>query len=230
MEANYRAWNNEHALLRQQLEQDKNYPAALETFLRHHAAVHAVELDLSGGWSCADEILAGLNESQMRAVPQGGEHSVVWALWHIARIEDVTLNILLADAPQVFQSQGWQKKVGSPYDNVGNEMSPEEIVRLSEAVDLKALMDYRLTVGRRTREIVRSLNFAELQKPPSLERLNRIAEAGAVGEKAAWLLDYWGGKPATNLLLMPATRHCFVHLNEVRRMIPKLKRLPLSLE
>jgi hypothetical protein len=38
-------------------------------------------------------------------------------------------------------------------------------------------------------------------------------------------LDYWGGHPAANLLLMPATRHSFVHLNEIKRMLPKLKRL-----
>jgi hypothetical protein len=85
-----------------------------------------------------------------------------------------------------------------------------------------------LAVGRRTREIVHQLDFAELQKLPAPERLNRIAEEGAVGEKATWLLEYWGGKASSNLLLMPATRHCFVHLNEVRRMLPKLKRLPVG--
>jgi hypothetical protein len=103
-------------------------------------------------------------------------------------------------------------------------MSPEEICRLSETVDLKALIAYRLVVGKRTREIVHSLDFAVLQRPPEPERLTQIAKEGAVGEKATWLLDYWGGKPATNLLLMPATRHCFVHLNEIRRMLPKLRR------
>jgi hypothetical protein len=228
MEANYRDWNDEHALLRQLLEKDKNYPKALETFLPHHAAVHAAELYPEGHWSCADEILGRLNAEQMRRIPKGSEHSVVWALWHITRIEDVTLNILLAETPQVFQSQGWREKIGSPYENVGNEMSPDEIARLSESVDLKALMDYRLAVGQRTREIVRQLDFNELQKPPRPERLKRIAKEGAVGEKAAWLLEYWGGKASSNLLLMPATRHCFVHLNEVRRLLPKLKQLPGS--
>lgn len=228
MEANYRDWNEQHALLRQLLEKDKDYPEALQTFLRHHEAVHAAGLHPESHWSFADETLSRLTDEQMRRVPKGGEHSVVWAVWHIARIEDVTMNILLADAPQVFQSGGWREKVGSPYENVGNEMSPEEIGRLSASVDLQALLAYRLEVGKRTREIVRHLNFAELDELPAPERLHRIAKEGAVGGKAAWLLEYWGGKASCNLLLMPATRHCFVHLNEVRRMLPKLRRLPAS--
>jgi hypothetical protein len=226
MEANLRDWNDQHTLLRQLLEKDKNQPEALQIFLSHHEAVHAAELRPGDHWSFADETLGGLNAEQMRRIPKSCEHSVVWGLWHIARIEDVTMNILLADTPQVFQSQGWREEVDSPYENVGNEMSPAEIARLSESVDLKALIGYRLAVGQQTREIVRQLDFNELQKPPFPERLKRIAEEGAVGEKATWLLEYWGGKASTNLLLMPATRHCFVHLNEVRRMLPKLRRLP----
>jgi hypothetical protein len=46
-----------------------------------------------------------------------------------------------------------------------------------------------------------------------------------VRTQATWLLEYWGGHPKTNLLLMPATRHSLVHFNEIGRMLPKLKKL-----
>jgi len=224
MEANYRTWNDQHSLLRQLLEKDKDYPRALGVFLDHHAQVHAGELSPNGHWSFFDEVLGGLTIQQMRAIPASEEHSIVWLLWHIARIEDATLNVLLADSDQVFDTGDWNKKLASPFENVGNEMSPEEICQLSEAVNIEVLLAYRLAVGKRTREIVCGLDFAILQKLPAPERLNRIAKERAVGEKANWLLDYWGGKPAANLLLMPATRHCFVHLNEIRHMLPKLRR------
>ena len=227
-EANYRNWNNQHSLLRRLLEKDKDYHQALETFSSHHEEIHALELRPGEHWSFPDEVLRGLTDEQMRWIPAEGGHSVVWVIWHIARIEDVTMNILLADSPQVFHIGDWQGKLESPYENVGNEMSPEDIARLSQAINLEALMSYRLTVGKRTREIVRDLNFAELHGLPAGERLNRLAREGAVGEKAAWLLEYWGGKAASNLLLMPATRHCFVHLNEVRHMLSKLKRLSVN--
>jgi hypothetical protein len=225
MEANYRRWNDQHNLLRQFLEKEKDYPKALELFLHHHAEIHTKELCLGEHWSFPSEVLEGLNDQQMRLILAKEEHSIVWLLWHIARIEDVTMNILLADSDQLFNTGDWKVKLASPFVNLGNEMTPEEICRLSESVDLNALMAYRLAVGKRTRDIVRSLDFSTLHRQPDPNRLARIAKEGAVGEKAAWLLDYWGGKPATNLLLMPASRHCFVHLNEIRYMLPKLKRI-----
>ncbi len=60
---------------------------------------------------------------------------------------------------------------------------------------------------------------------PLPERLKRLAEDGTVRAQATWLLEYWGGHPKTNLLLMPATRHSFVHFNQVGRMLPTLRRL-----
>jgi hypothetical protein len=219
-----RDWNDQHARLRRLLEVDQDYPNALETFLSLHATVHAAELRPSEHWSIPGELLGELSSEQMRRIPKGSDHSVVWSLWHITRIEDVTVSILLADASQVIHSGDWKVKLGSPWENVGNEMSPAEISRLSESVELAALMAYRLAVGKRTEEIVSNLNFAGLRELPAPERINRIAAEGAVGEGGGWLLNYWGGKPGFNLLLMPATRHPFVHLNEIRRMLAKLRR------
>jgi hypothetical protein len=219
-----RNWNAQHALLRRLVEVDQDYSHALETFLSLHATVHTAELHPSDHGSIQDEVLSGLSPAQMRLIPEGSEHSAVWALWHITRIEDVTMNILLADTAQLFHTGGWQDKLGTPWENVGNEMSPEDIGRLSETIILEALLSYRLAVGKRTQAILRDVNFAGLREPPAPERIKRIAVESAVGEGGRWLLEYWGGRPGLNLLLMPATRHLFVHLNEIRRMLPKIKR------
>jgi hypothetical protein len=225
MEANRRYWNDQHSILRRYLEKERNYPKALEVFWEHHAAVHTAKLLPGGRWSFQDEVLGGLADEQIRCLPRGGDLSIAWMLWHMARIEDATMNMLLAGSPQVFSGSNWQDKLAATCVDVGNEMTRAEITALSEAVNLKALLAYRLAVGKRTRQIVRRLNPDELWRRPDPERLKSIAKAGAVREQAAWLLKYWGGHPAANLLLMPATRHCFVHLNEASRMLPKLSRL-----
>ncbi|MGB8648605.1 MAG: DinB family protein [Anaerolineae bacterium] len=220
-----REWNAQHALLRRLLEKDKDYRQALPVFLAHHAAVHTAKLAWEKQGSYQDEVLAGLTETQMRSVPPGRPHSAAWALWHITRIEDVTLNLLLANSPQVFSRGNWSDKLEVATASVGNAMSAAEIAELSAALNLKALLAYRLAVGKRTREIVRRLNPALLWDRPAPERLERIVQEGAVGEDERWLLKYWGGHPASNLLLMPATRHAFVHLNEIARMRPRLLRV-----
>ena len=37
-------------------------------------------------------------------------------------------------------------------------------------------------------------------------------------------MDYWGGKTFAGQLLMPATRHNFVHLNKAMRVKQKLQK------
>ncbi|CAG0933379.1 hypothetical protein TFLX_03035 [Thermoflexales bacterium] len=226
MESNLKHWNAQHQLLHRLLLKDKAYQQAIPVFLDHHAAVHAAKLQAGAQhWSWHDEVLSGLTPEQMRYTPKSSPHSVAWRIWHIARIEDATMNILLADSSQVFESGQWLDKLEIDFVGVGNELSQADIVKLSETINLKALFAYRLAVGKRTRTLIKRLNLNELAQPPAPARLQRLTQERAVQEPALWLANYWGGHPAANLLLMPATRHCFVHLNEIKRLLPKLKRV-----
>ena len=225
MDDNLKHWNVQHALLRRLLMKDKAYQQALPIFLEHHAAVHTAKLQAKAHWSWHDEVLSGLTPDQLRYTPKSSPHSVAWRIWHMARIEDATMNVLLADAVQVFESGNWRDKLEIDCVGVGNEMSSADIVGLSEAINLKALFAYRLAVGKRTRAVVKRLKPDNLLRRPKPDRLQRLVTEQAVQPPALWLLDYWGGYPAANLLLMPATRHPFVHLNEIKRLLPKLKRL-----
>lgn len=218
-----RVWNEQHAALRRLLLKDKDYGKALPIFLSQHGMVHSAKLR-AGVWSFQDEVLSGLTPKQLRYCSPKSPHSAAWKIWHIARIEDATMNLLLADSPQVLQG-GWLDRLEISCVSVGNEQSDAEIIELGKAINLKALLAYRLAVGKRTRSLVRRLDPAILWKPPTLDRLQRLIAEGAVIDRTEWLRDYWGGHPAANLLLMPASRHCLVHLNEIERMLPKLKRL-----
>ncbi len=175
-------------------------------------------------WSYQDEVLDGLSDAHLRCIPPQEEHSVIWNLWHITRIEDACMNVLLADAPQVFHAEAWQAKLNSPFVDVGNAMDAVRVAALSQAIDIPALLAYRLAVGRCTQALAGSLDFAALRKKPAAARLQCLAADGTVPPGAEWLLDYWGGHPASNLLLMPASRHGFVHLNEIASMRARLRR------
>ncbi len=221
MQSNRKAWNNDHAVIRRILMKEKNYRKALPLLLEHHAAVHSAKL--GGRWSYQDEVLSGLSESQYRYVPAGG-HSVIWKLWHITRIEDLTINLLLAGAKQSQLNGKWLERLGTGYVDVGNDMPDAVVARLSKSIDIQALLAYRRTVGKRTQSILRKLKSETLWEMPAPERIQRIVEEKAVREKSAWLLEFWGGNPCANLLLMPAARHPFVHLNEISRMTPSLRK------
>lgn len=224
MDANRKHWNEQHAVLHRLLMKEKNFKKALPVLLEQHAAVHSAKLGAGACWSFQDEVLSALNEAQMRALPKG-KQPVVWKLWHIARVEDITMNLLLAGSPQVLRSGNWLEKMAVDFEDVGNDMPASDLIKMSERLNVKALLAYRLAVGRRTRSILRRLKPDTLWDSPAVNWIRRIIEERAVRETAGWLLKYWGGNPGANLLLMPITRHPFVHLNEISRMLPKLRRL-----
>jgi hypothetical protein len=222
MENRRKAWNQDHAVIRRILMKEKDYRKALPLLLEHHAAVHSIKL--GGRWSYQDEVLGGLSEAQYRYVPAGGQ-SVIWKLWHITRVEDLTVNLLLAGAKHSLLNAEWLERLGTRYVDAGNDMPDADVARLSQSMNIKALLAYRLAVGKRTQSILRKLNSDTLWKKAAPEKIQRIVKEKAVREKAAWLLKFWGGNLCANLLLMPATRHPFVHLNEISRMTPALRKV-----
>jgi hypothetical protein len=225
MESHRKAWNAQHAMIRRILMEEKNYRKALPLFLEHHASVHSAKIRAGTRGSYQDEVLGTLTDPQFRHIPDGGQ-SVVWKIWHITRIEDLTLSLLLADKKQSLLNGSWLEKLGIDYVDVGNDMPEADAAKLSRSMNVKALLAYRLAVGKHTQRILSDLDPAQLWERPTAEQIHRITKEKAVRPKAAWLLEFWGGNPRANLLLMPAARHPFVHLNEISRMLPRLQRIP----
>ncbi len=159
-----------------------------------------------------------MTEEQIRRIPSKEDHSVAWLLWHMARIEDVAMNILVAGGPQIMNQADWLERMGIDIMNTGNLMDEVAVVELSAAVDVEALRAYRLAVGRQTRSIIQNLRPEQLKEKVDPARLERVIAEGAVVEEARDLIDYWGKRTMAGLLLMPATRHNFVHLNEAERL------------
>ncbi len=225
MDPNRKLWNEQQQGLRLALSQPIGHSRAIQLFLAQHAMVHAADMSQAGLWSFTDEIWQGLEqEESVRRVPRGCEHSIVWLFWHMARIEDVTMNILVAGCPQIFQEDRWQEQLKIEDRTTGNLMDIAAVARLSTAIDISALNAYRFAVGRRTREIVQTLQPEDVRQKVAGERLQKVLDEGAVIEAARDLIAYWGGLTIAGLLLMPPTRHNFIHLNEAIRVKEKAQR------
>ncbi len=211
-------FNINHSLLRKVLSNPIHPEPAREVFLSHHAMVHASAISGASKPTFADETLSGLNEPAWRTIPLKSEHSIAWIVWHMSRIEDVSMNMLLANRAQVFTEGGWQKKLNVAVADTGNLLPPEKTIRLGMEIDLNALMEYRLQVGKRTRENFLALDPHEWKCKVELKRVARLIPEGAVAPYANGVPEYWSGLTYAGLLLMPATRHNFIHLNEILKM------------
>jgi hypothetical protein len=218
MESYRKAWNKRQTEFRDLLRSYKQHTRAMEMFLSQHAQLHSAEMAGSEPWSFEDWIWEDLSETQFRRIPHGDEHSIAWILWHIARIEDVTMNMLVAGEDQLFNQGGWAERLGANVRHTGNAMDTAAVKELSTAVNLTALREYRLAVGRRTQTIVSRIEPETLKAKVDPHRLERVKSEGVVVEAANAVIEYWRARDICGLLLMPPTRHAFIHLNEALRL------------
>ncbi len=218
MESYRKSLNKRQTELRRMLESSDQHDEAITLFMSHHAMLHSAKVAQTKTWSFEDAILDDMTEEQIRRIPQNREHSVAWCIWHLARIEDVAINLLVAGSPQILHQDNWLERMKIMARDTGNGMDAKSIANLSETIDIDALRAYRVAVGHRTREIVKQLGPEELKRKVDPARLQQVMDEGAVVEAGRGVVDYWSRRNVAGLLLMPATRHNLVHLNEALQL------------
>ena len=181
---------------------------AVDFFLVRYEQVHRV---------LSDPAIKQLSEAQLRGRPHPGVNTVVWLLWHTARVEDVGVNRFAADRPQVLDD-GWLAKLGVGRRDVGTGMNDAEVDELSTRIDLDALHGYWGALTRRTPEVVESLRGSDLAALVPKERVERVASAeGAVAPGAEWLTEFWAaGRTRAWVLAQTPLLHVYGHWFEAR--------------
>ena len=186
----------------------------LRFFLDLHAATHAPDVVGRAG---VERWLTGLSEAQMRQRPREGLNSIVWLLWHMARTEDVAVNLVVADRPQVFD-EAWARRMNLSRPDMGTGMTADEVAALSEQADVTAVRRYRSAVGIRTREVVPTLASGAWSEILTLADTRRAAAVGAFGPRDDWVEGVghrpWQGHGRGHQLGQTAIRHNTAHIGE----------------
>lgn len=193
---------------RDQLERAKSL------FLELHAKLNLSEVSGTDK-NEVDALFGDLQRNEYAIMPTKKDETIAWVLWHIARIEDLTMNMLVAGKEQIFNDE-WKKRLNVMITDTGNALTDDEIMELSQNVDIAELLKYRNEVAKSTREIVQGLTSEDMRRKVASADINRILETGGVTEQedSIWLLDFWGKKDVAGILLMPPTRHVILHLND----------------
>jgi hypothetical protein len=168
----------------------------VDLFLREHASVHSQEVvatEFNIEWLVAD-----LTEEQWRARPHGF-NSIAWIFWHVARVEDGCVSLMVAGEPQLLDDDR-AALLQVDHRGHGEGMSKAEVAELSDAIDVDALQAYRNDVGRRTREHARALWPDRWSEVITEVDVQRAVDAGVasedysivVGKRRDMLLFWWG--------------------------------------
>jgi hypothetical protein len=218
---NRKVWTRQQTQLRQLLSARAHFKEAIQLFLQQHATVHSAEISSGQVWSLQDEALAGLTDEQIKTCLRPKTNSIAWLLWHTARIEDITMNFLVFERPQILLSADWATCLGLSIRDVGAGMGDAEVVNFSAQVSIQALKDYRAAVGRSTQSGVTDLQPSQLKEVVSESTVQRLVNEGAISQNALWLAEYYSGRPK-GFFLTRITSHNFIHLNEASRVRARL--------
>ncbi len=203
--------------------------------LEVHAMVHPAEISGRTEKTIADYVLEYMLAGNQNEVVPREDHDVdlhyagtnrvplCWQLWHTYRIEDLVSNILMANQDQIFNTE-WKQKIGSPIADTGNALTFEEAVEFGKKLNVFALRDYMIEVGKNTRRILESLTLEEIQSMVPEEWVMRILEEGGVTTdfRSVWLLVFWGRLTRGGMILTPMTRHHMMHLPPCLNHLPIL--------
>ena len=204
--------------------------------LEVHSMVHPAEISGRTEKTIADYVLDYmLNGNQNALVPRedydvdlhyAGTRTVpmCWQFWHTYRIEDLVSNILMANQEQIF-NRDWQIKIGSSITDTGNALELDEAIVFGRKINIKALREYMIEVGKNTRHILENITLEQMKSMVPYERVMRILEEGGVTTdfRSVWLLVYWGSLTMGGMILTPMTDHHMMHLPPCLNNLPILE-------
>jgi hypothetical protein len=178
---------------------------ALELINLRYDAVHV---------GFVDDLFKGLSDEQVRQRP-GGVNSIVWLVWHLARVQDAAVSRFVDDRPQVLEEGRWNQAMRLERRDVGSGMASGEVDALSAAIDTRALRGYHRAVADRTKLIATSLSPAAWSEVVPAERIHHVvAKESLLIDAGRWVEEFWarGHSRAWYLLqvgLLHPYGHCF---------------------
>lgn len=87
------------------------------------------------------EKLDGLTDAELRWQATLDSNTIVWLVWHMARVEDNWINGVVAGGDSVWDSGGWAAKTGVPTEGNGYNSTADQVRALPE-VAVSDLLDY----------------------------------------------------------------------------------------
>ena len=144
--------------------------------------------------------------------------NIIWNLWHIMRIEDLIVNILICEKESILNEK-LKNELNISITDTGNSLTKEEIKKFAKNINIKKLKYYSDKISKNTIYLIKRLKAEDIKRKINKINLEKIINGCEVTKDNLWLIDYWGKKDIAGLLLMPLSRHIIVHLNQCYKYI-----------
>jgi len=124
--------------------------------------------------------LEDLTEAELRWQASLDSNTIIWLVWHMARVEDNWINGVIAGGDSVWDSRGWVEKTGISTEGNGYANKLDE-VRALPMVSAETLIDYY--------DEVRAAAFGVIDNMSSVD-VSNVYSRGNRSTTWGWILGH----------------------------------------
>ena len=107
--------------------------------------------------------LDGLTDDELRYQPALHANFIEWIVWHMARVEDRWVNLVLRQDEDIWVTRGWYERFGMASDDYGREDTAEKM-RAMPRTDINEMMQYYREAREVTLEHLDSMSLEDLDR------------------------------------------------------------------
>ncbi len=165
-----------------------------------------------------DDLFDDHTEEQLRTPQHPTMNSLIWLVWHIARVEDTGVTRFVTREEQVLASGNWNEKLGLDVQHNGFGALREEMVEISNTVDMDGVRAYWQAVIDYTMDALPRLAPEALDEVLSPEEVREVIAVEGVGHPRAIEagIEVYTGWTRLEALYHFSTTHYYWHGGEVR--------------
>ncbi len=144
--------------------------------------VALIEQTLGDYWQRMEGALEGLSPVELAWRPDAESNSIAFIVWHVARVEDIWIQIFAQGMPDVWTRDGWHEKLGLSQDEAFLGLSVEQLGKFP-AITKENLDGFRHAIQNETQAYLKNLDADGLdfvpRRTPTPERPASLARHGS---------------------------------------------------
>jgi hypothetical protein len=127
-----------------------------------------------------DSILSNVTDrthEQFLWRPNPETSNIAYLLWHLVRIEDLTIQTQFRKVPLIYEAEGWVNRLGLDSRRPLG-LTPEQLDAVT--YHLEDFLPYAHKVWNNTSEVLKGMQDEDLEQPVNIEDLPQVTSVGAL--------------------------------------------------
>jgi len=182
---------------------------AIEVFKARHAFAQEIFYE---------DLWADYDEATLRTPVHPTMNTLVWVMWHVARVEDAGVTRFVTGEDQLLYKESWNDQLGVSFTDFGFGSTRADMLAISKSVNLDALRDYGARVREYVLASVDALAPERLDEFLSEEEVRQVLITEGVGVERIHesTVPIYTGWTRLEALYHFSTTHYYWHGGEVR--------------